>query len=471
MKPNVVFTIPAQDGSSTEERPALPPSFPYAFGRFDKIPSVTVNDLAPDILIRRFSDRSIKNPGMELARVLDLQGRLVLWHATLGTPWGYFLFRALQTQSRIIQNGLLRVVSLDPQLTVRLPLMSWYETDLKNSGRDSKEDLEKSQAIQTLVKTLKTWDAFELAIGVLVGYKQARIKDLASPLKALSKWLGAEKDFILDIGREGERPACPMVAGNPMGLGSMLGGLARVCIQSTTFDLESKGIKLPSAAIYKASAGEAASLTLFKWGLEQGPARAKEHYPSFMAALWLSLWTPLHPRFAPSRKRADWLSLHPGYRLSRLAEVIQSQKIFLRSFDPSDIHSFWDQLCAILDWPTPRAMARNVMSLASQDALDERFRVACQVQDKNPAALLRPGLDPVLTAPLLPYLIRMHHAADDESDSALWFAIEAELYAISYALLFSPTPPTTAIPISNEEMDLIGTPEELARNYFGLRLS
>ena len=354
----------------------MPPSFPYAFGRFDTLPSMTLEQIAPEPLARRLAG-SVK-PAEILFKALDLQGRLVLWHSTIGTPWGYFLFRTLQTQSRIMQNGLLRAVSADPSLVLRLPLMPWYESELKTAPKEA------SQAIATLVKTFKTWDAFELVVGVLVGYKQAKIRDLASPLRALAKWLGAEAEFSLELGGDADRPACPTAGETAMGLGSLLGGLARVTIQSTTYDLEARGLKLPSAAVYRASPGEAAPLKLFRWGLESGPARSKEHYPTFLAALWLALWTPLHPLFGAVRKRSDWASLHPSYRLLKLADVIQRQKIMLRTFEASAIHSFWDQLCAVLDWPTTTAVGLS----ATPVVLVRRLTVCVDADERGLAEKL-----------------------------------------------------------------------------------
>jgi len=472
MKPNVVYRASLDQEIAQAGKKYSPPAFAYAFSRFKNMADVEPEDINQDILAETLSGCDEQTRAMKLAQSLDFQGRLLLWHATLGTPWGYFLFRTLQTQSRIIQNGMLRVTSEDPSLVINVPMMPWYKSSAKGWIKQIKSGGPRGRALGTILKTIRTWEAFELIVGTLFGYKQAQTGELKSPLNVLEKWLGAEEETGATVFNDSktDAPACPMLGQNSLGVAAVLGGLARACIQNTTYLLESSGISLPSQGVYRASVGESSSLRIFRWGLEKAPASRAEYYPTFICATWLALWTPLHPLFAGTMRRMDWYSLHPGYRLARLSKLIQKEKLLLGSWQTGEIHSFWEQLCARLGWPSPNEMIRATLTMKKKDPLDEHFKMACELNMDDPQAIIRPGSSPEKTHSLLPYVYGLSDPGSEDADTALWFAIEAELYSISSALLFSTDPPRRVLPVSGDEIDLVGSPGELARDYFGLKL-
>jgi hypothetical protein len=336
-----------------EERLLEDGVFPFSFGVpwTQGEPPARGIDLEEDLRLHKAGGEDV------VGRRAQLCHDLLRWYQAIGTPYGYYLFQALQAQSRLLQSCCLRITTHYPSFEFEIPIYPWFTANTKTWVEQVKAGDDEGGPLKVLVKSLRTWTSLDRAIGVLAGTTPLDLRVVRNPIVLMDKWLGGTQEFAVAMpqGVSPDEPACPVDAGLPMGGNAVMSGAAKAAGFLYVMRFErgavAGGTEVDVAAHYRASQFEVRTMAAFGEALAGRRPQSEGALLTFLAASDLALFPPLHPMFASLRDGVRWSDLHPGFRLRRIFEVIKDRDLKLDSVDPWAYWRFASAICQALKWP------------------------------------------------------------------------------------------------------------------------
>jgi hypothetical protein len=460
-----------------EQRQLSDGVFPYTFGPLDRTsdPFPARFDLLEDVVAH-------ETEGAKLVTARMRQFRDILaWTQAIGTPCGFYLFQTLQAQSKLLQSCCLRLATAHAGFTLKVPLFPWLRANVKDWTAHVKAGGPQSAPLEVLVKSLRTWLNLDRAVGVISGETPDTFRSARNSFVLLDKWLGGTEELALSLPQGGnpDDAACPLEAGLPLGTNAL--GASAVYVAGVLYAYRLAAAAAEAGAAVKVEPYfKGAPLDLYAVGLYDKqllvrPPESEAKLLTYLAAHDLAMFTPLHPVFTALRSSMRWDDLHPGHRFKKILAVIEEKGLRLESAAAADYFKLTTTICQALDWPeVPRfADAGAKLDMGdSEDPVRALFKLACEAKEANPAAFFDPAeaaIKLVALAPPGPQLAGFESSRD--TDRALSFGLEAELYAAGFQLFFEAKEPEFVCPDFKDVLSQIHSAPEMVETYFGLAFS
>lgn len=448
--------------------------FPYIFGRQDKKSDTFPAAFDFAVELKHVEKGELKAVAKRAEQFQDM----LRWYQAIGTPCGFYLFQALQSQSKLMQSASLRITTNHPGFELEVPLFPWLRMNVREWTAHVKAGGEHAAPFEVLVKSLRTWLNLDRAVGVISGEAADSFRASRNAFVLLDKWLGGTEELALSLPQGGnpDEAACALEAGIPLGTNAIGLSASHVAACLYVYRLEEaakkEGIEFDGTPHYKGSSFDLFALALYDKSLIGRRPKSEVELLTYLAASDLALFTPLHPMFTALRSSHRWDDLHPGYRLKKILATIKEEKLQLESSSASDYFKFSSKLCSSLNWPEiPRFIDTALGStlLDSEDPVRQFFKQACQAREKHPAAFFDPSEAIEHLGDMAPpgsQLAEVETSRD--TDLALTFALEAELYAAGFQLFFGKERPDFVCPDYTEVISLLHSAPEMLKTYFGL---
>ena len=444
--------------------------FPYVFGKLDG-PTATPDkvDLARDV-------EALGEEGATPAKERAIQFRDVLtWYQAIGTPCGYYLLQSLLAQSKLLQSCCLRLATHHPEFTLQVPLFPWLRENLREWTAQVKAGAPEAAPLEVLVKSLRTWLNLDKAVGVISGESPLSFRSARNALVLLDKWLGGTEELALSLpqGGDPEEPACPLEAGLPLGTNAMAHAAGHAASSLYFSRLHrAAAVEFDPAPYVKGSSFELYPLALYDKSLVAKLPEDESKLLTYLAAHDLAQFTPLHPLFAHLREGLRWNDLHPGHRLERALTLVKDKELRLEEVSSQAYFEFTSTICEELGWPeVPRFLDATTSAdeLEVDAPIPQMFKIACDSRQEHPEAFIDPFAGAEQLAELAPPGTQLADVETSrDTDLALSFALEAELYATGFQLFFGEAEPTLLCPDFKETVALLHDEPEMLQTYFGL---
>ncbi len=460
--------------SDDDERLLEDTVFPLTYCDLEGAPGSNLPDVEADVVAIGEGERKVAAANLRRSEEINR------WLEAVTTPGGIYLFASLLAQSKLLQSACLRLTTQFEDFELTLPLLPWVKANLQDWTARIKAGEPDMAPYEVLIKALRTWLSLDKAIGVISGEAEVSLRIARNHLALLDRWIGGTEDLAVSLpeGSNPEDPACPLEAGLPIGsralgrsAGKAAGYLYLLELEAAAKELE---VDFDGTPYYQGSSFELPTLAMYDKSLVGRRPPSPGSLLTFLAASDLALFTPLHPFFADLRQGMRWDSLHPGLRLGRIFEVIRDKELVLDSREAKDYFSFTSTICQALSWPeVPRFLDAGckIDPDGASSPVTKLFVAACEAREDKPAAFL----DPLRATKELPELMPPGTRLADvesspETDAALELALEAELYALGFQLLYSSEEPALTCPSFKDAVAKVWNPKELLKEYFGIEL-
>lgn len=466
--------LSGQEIPEDEERLLEDGVFPNIYGKVDgnTQPVIEAFELDKDLEAIAAGDTKLVSNRIALCQ------ELVSWSQAIGTPTGFFLLQSLAAQSKLLQSCCLRLATHHPEFVLEVPLYPWLRKNLREWTTKVKQGADDAAPLEVLVKSLRTWLNLDKGVGVISGESPLSFRAARNGMLLLDKWLGGTQELALALPKGGdpEDPACPLEAGLPLGTAALSRSAVHAAglLYVTRLEEAAQESKqeFDGSAHYKGSSFELFALALFDKKLVNHKPEDELSLLTYLAVHDLAQFTPLHPIFHHLRPSQRWNDLHPGHRFARAVEVVKEKELRLESLSAPSYFKFTSMICEELGWPEiPRFLdaVRESEVLDSDEPYPQMFRKACAKRESNPTAFFDPfGAVEHLQQLTPPGTQLTNVETSRDTDQALAFALEAELYAMGFQLFFGSEKPDLICPDYRETIELLNTPDEMLKAYFGL---